>query len=178
MKPAQTGLTMIELLMTIAIIGILASVAVPSFSSTSAAQQVTGAAEKIRLDMLFARSEAMKQNKNIYLSFSTGSNWCYGFTDTGAACTCSTANSCKINNADKAVKSAQFKNISLTTAGSLTLNGANFDPARGGVKKSGTAINNGSITITQDGASATIMLNVLGRASICSSTLAQFSACL
>jgi len=176
----QTGLTLVELLMGVAIVGIIASVAVPSFSSMSAAQKVAGVAQKIQQDLLYARSEAVKQNTNIHLSFSTGTNWCYGFNDSGSTCNCNvsgTPTSCKISSTEKSTTADAFTNISLSTAGSLNLNGANFNPTRGSVERNNTALNDGAITVTRGSNSATIKINTLGRSSICSNSLTQFASC-
>ena len=180
----QQGFTLIELIMVMSIVAILASVAVPSFSSMNAAQEVAGVAQTIQQHLLYARSEAIKQNADIHLSFTTGTNWCMGYSDNGA-CTCSTVSSCEINTKDldpstdieKRISANDYSNITLTTSGTLNLSGANFNPTRGAVLRSGAALNDGSITVTSGSNAATININVLGRPNICSSSLSQFSNC-
>lgn len=177
MNHLQRGLTLIELIIGMTIIAILASIAVPSFSNMNASQEVAGAAEKIYQNLLFARSESVKQNKNIHVSVTTGSSWCYGFTDSGSSCSCGTSGSCTVNGAEKVVSSSEYKNITLAVGGSLNINGSNFNSTRGSLERNGSALNDGTITISRGGNSATISINALGRPSICSNSLSQFSSC-
>jgi len=163
--------------MSLVIIGILASVAVPSFSRMTTAHQLADVAEKIRQDILYARSESIKQNTNIHFTITTGTNWCYGFTDTSLSCSCSSSNSCQISSSEKAVKSSEYSNITLSKTGALN-DDVYFTPVRGAlVRNNNIPVNNGSITVSQHNLSATIEINALGHASICSNSLAQFSNC-
>ncbi len=61
MKPlAQTGLSMVELLLVVSILGIVATVAIPSLSTSDHAK-LQLAAEEFAQAMRFARSQAMRQ---------------------------------------------------------------------------------------------------------------------
>ena len=175
MKPQQNGFTLMEMVVTMAIVAVLASIAVPSFSSIMANRQVQGAAEKIYQDMLWARSESVKSNTNITLSVVTGSNWCYGFSDSGA-CSCGTAGSCTVDGVDKRVTYDSYSNSSLATAGTLSMNGANFEPVRGTLEN-GSTMTDGSISFTRSSTSATVKINPIGKPSICSSSLSDYPNC-
>ncbi len=61
------GFTLIELMIVIGIVAIIASVAVPGFSSSRDRQAVTAAANEILGMLQVARFEALKRKKNSYL---------------------------------------------------------------------------------------------------------------
>ena len=57
----QHGVTMIELMITIAIVAILAAIALPSFSGTFERQRLRFAVETVVLDLRLARTTAVAQ---------------------------------------------------------------------------------------------------------------------
>ncbi|WP_244511362.1 pilus assembly FimT family protein [Vreelandella arcis] len=66
----QRGFTLIELMLTLIIASLLMMVAVPSFSTFMARQQLAGDVNQLLSVMTFARSEAIKQRQPITVSFS------------------------------------------------------------------------------------------------------------
>lgn len=60
----QQGLTLIELLVTVAIVAILASVAMPAFQQMVASNRVESTAEDMRNNILHARNYSMKGENN------------------------------------------------------------------------------------------------------------------
>ena len=61
----QRGFTLLELLMAIAVIGVLAAVAVPSFISFRLNTRMTTAANDLLTDLNAARSEAIKRQRPV-----------------------------------------------------------------------------------------------------------------
>lgn len=59
---------MIELLVTVVIIGILAAVGMPAFSSFVAGQRVKTASFEVMSMLMLARSEALKRNDNVTIA--------------------------------------------------------------------------------------------------------------
>lgn len=59
------GFTLVELMVTVAIVAILLSLAAPSFSSLLADQRLSGAANALLSDIGYARSEALKRGVNV-----------------------------------------------------------------------------------------------------------------
>jgi type IV fimbrial biogenesis protein FimT len=55
----QTGFTVLELMITISIVGILLAAGVPSFQSFSQQQQMKAAVARLQNDLMMARSEAV-----------------------------------------------------------------------------------------------------------------------
>ncbi|HYD60473.1 MAG TPA: GspH/FimT family pseudopilin [Noviherbaspirillum sp.] len=68
------GFTLTELLIGVAIVSLLASIAAPSFSDLMAAQRTRAGATDLYLALAKARSEAIKRNTNVTLS-KKGANW-------------------------------------------------------------------------------------------------------
>lgn len=99
-QPAGTrGLTLMELIVTVAILAILVALAVPSFNAFLAKGRLSGAAEALAQDLQLARSEALRRNDDVRLSFSPGAAWCYGSVAGTTACDC-TQGSCTLRRVD------------------------------------------------------------------------------
>ena len=64
----SAGFTLPELMITVAIVSILAALAGPSFSSLIASQRTRAASTDLYLALAKARSEAIKRNTNVTLS--------------------------------------------------------------------------------------------------------------
>lgn len=78
LKPSA-GFTLIEALVTVAIMGILTSIAVPSFNSFILGQRVKTAQSDLYSALVMARSEAMKRNATVTINQATG-GWANGWS--------------------------------------------------------------------------------------------------
>lgn len=97
---AQRGLTLIELMVTLLIMGILAAVAVPSFSRLIATSATTSEANALMSDFALARGQAARTGNPVTICLSTdgatcnASNWTTSgrliFTDSPTAGTIGT----------------------------------------------------------------------------------------
>jgi type IV fimbrial biogenesis protein FimT len=67
----MTGVSLLELLVTIAVAAILMSVATTSYKSITLSSRVSGEINGLLGDMQFARSEAIKQGQNVVVCVST-----------------------------------------------------------------------------------------------------------
>lgn len=78
---AVSGFTLIEALTTIVIIGVLAGLAVPSFSRLIDNQRVRNASFDLSSALLFAREEATKRNANVTIKATSNAsnNWQSGW---------------------------------------------------------------------------------------------------
>jgi type IV fimbrial biogenesis protein FimT len=68
------GFTLIELMVVVALVAILLSLAAPSFTSTLARKRLEGVASELATDLHYARSEAMQRNASVGVIFGTN---CY-----------------------------------------------------------------------------------------------------
>jgi len=169
------GITTIELIVVISIIGILAAAAVNSYSNSITNKRLESAANQIYADLKLAKSEAKAKNKTIFVSFKgTGKNWCYGINEE-TACNCKKPDSCLLNESEKIYNSVAFKDINLQKArfaggGSSTA----FDPKRGFAV--GNGVKNGTIWLKADNDNQlAVIVNRLGRVRFCSPQLAGYS---
>jgi type IV fimbrial biogenesis protein FimT len=75
----QRGFTIIEIIMVVAIMGVLLTIAAPSFVSFTAAQKVKTASFDLYAAMMFARSEAIKRRVAVTVN-AVGGDWKNGWT--------------------------------------------------------------------------------------------------
>lgn len=71
---AQDGVTLIELLIGIAILGILLAMGLPSYAAWLQSTQIRTAAESIQNGLNLARGEAVRRNTAVSFTV-TGNNW-------------------------------------------------------------------------------------------------------
>lgn len=156
----NAGFTLVELMVTVAVVAILLTIGIPAFQSTLDKRRLVGAAEQLQADLQYARSEAIKRNVRVYVSFTTGTDWCYGIA-TIPACNCGIANSCQLqaDGVDKVVSASGFRGVSLTE----TFDGVDtdFEPRRG-------TADNGTASLTSSIGQANVVVSQLGRVKICS----------
>lgn len=74
------GFTLIELMVVLAVMGVVLSMAVPSVSSFMEKRRIINAAEAVFSELQYARSEAISRSRNVYVKFSSNgtSTWVYG----------------------------------------------------------------------------------------------------
>jgi type IV fimbrial biogenesis protein FimT len=78
MKHKSNGFTLIELMVTVAVVAILSSLAVPSFRTLLAKRTVQAAADAMVSDFRYARSEALKRSNYVSVCASSNSTSCMG----------------------------------------------------------------------------------------------------
>jgi len=168
LRVRQAGITLLEVMIVVAILGILAAIAAPSYRDMIERNRLKEAAESLKADLQWARGEALKRSQPVTLAF-TGTA-CYGIAVGTAACDCTVANSCAL----KVVNATQFNQVNWGTLNNIT-----FEARRGTVV--GLAANatlTSTFTTTHYGAG--IRINSVGRVAVCSSgskALPGYPAC-
>lgn len=108
----QSGFTLIELMITLALLGVILSIAIPAMGDFAIKQRVSSQTNEMMLSLAFARSEAIKLNRDVRLIPVTGTangwsaGWCVGP---------STINSC--NHADVVRVFSSANGVSITSSG-------------------------------------------------------------
>lgn len=74
----MVGFTLIELIVTVSIVTILASIAVPSFSKLIESNQLSAGTNELVSALILARSEALKRSNNVSICASTDQVSCSG----------------------------------------------------------------------------------------------------
>ncbi|WP_457427789.1 pilus assembly FimT family protein [Roseateles sp. P5_E7] len=87
-RPSQ-GFTLIEVAFVMAVLAIVLSVAVPTYSSYLARQRLRHVAELLEMDLRRARTLSVEEGRNVYVSFQSGPQWCWG-SSRQAPCNCAT----------------------------------------------------------------------------------------
>lgn len=82
------GFTLVELMVTIAVLVILTTLAVPAMNNILENRRLVGAGQAIYEQIQFARTEAIKQSRNIFVVAEGGDDWCVAVSDDGD-CDCS-----------------------------------------------------------------------------------------
>lgn len=165
-KSACIGITLIELLMGLAIFAILTMIAIPSIIPLVKKHRLVTISENLYYHLQYARTEALKKNTSIYVSFVTGDNWCYGI-NAGNNCNCTVDGNCALG----AVRADSSQKNTLSAVGYST--DVIFESSHG------WANNSGSLTFTEYGGSNLITINIgkLGSTQMCSIGITGYSAC-
>jgi type IV fimbrial biogenesis protein FimT len=66
---SKKGFTLIEIIVTMAIIGIVSSIAIPNFSKWKEKHEINGQAQKVYFDLMLARTNAVKSNNDVRITF-------------------------------------------------------------------------------------------------------------
>lgn len=166
----HSGLTLLELMVTLSVVAILLTVAVPSFIDLYDRYRLKGAVDTLYADLQFARSEAVRRNADLYLGFSAGSQWCYGL-DSSSTCRCGTAGDCDI----KVVSAGDYPAVTLSST-NFSGDATSLKPRLGTVSAAGTVVFQ-----TPQGKEARIIVSPLGRVRRCSpagsANITDYPAC-
>jgi type IV fimbrial biogenesis protein FimT len=159
-RGTQRGVSMIEACIVVAIAGILAGSALPSFKETLDKRQVEGVSSEVGTDLRYARSEAVARNAGVRVSFFQGCYVvhtgdradCQCSGDAPAVCTCNAV-------ALKTVSTASGHGVRVVS----NVSSMRFDPAHGTTSPTGTVC-----TVPTSGRAVHHVVSIMGRVRTCS----------
>jgi len=82
----QSGVSLIELMIAILILGVLSSIAAPAFTQWIQNSQIKNAAGSIQEGLQLARVEAVRRNQNVQFLSGGGASWTVGCVNSGTNC--------------------------------------------------------------------------------------------
>lgn len=152
----QNGISLMEVLIAIAIVAILASIALPSFTAMLDRQRVRGAAENLFADLQYAKTQAVKCSRSMDLIATAGPPWSYCIATSGSNCAAAATTDCATAGVWKAASGADFSNVTLNANASVT-----FDALRGGC--AGADCDTAMTFTGSSGATNSVTVSTLGR---------------
>jgi type IV fimbrial biogenesis protein FimT len=163
-RRAQAGVTLVECMVTCSVLGVLASLAAPSFEGAVQRRHLEGAAAQLETDIHHARMLAVARNAGLRISFESGAGGSCYVIHTGAAnqCGCAANGSAICQGDAQAERSVRFEAggpVSLRSNSRSVL----FDPVKG------TSTPTATVQLTaRNGAAIHQVMNIMGRVRSCS----------
>ena len=164
MPRIRPGFSLIELLIVLIVVIVLTVEGVPNFIAMMQRYRLTTNTQMLYYNLQLARSEAIKRNQSVYVTFQTGSSWCYGINN-GSACSCATPSGCALGTY---TSPNQLTSLSLTSITNLI-----FEPTRGGSNAAGFVI----LTVTGGTNSMGVKIGIPGNITLCSDSFSGYSTC-
>lgn len=174
-RRAQAGITLVECVVTLAIIVITLGAAIPSFTQALQHRRLEGAGAQLATDLRHARGLAVSHRSPVRFSVQQASDGSCYVVHTGSAgdCQCTGAGTSSCRGRAQVLRTVGFER-----AGTVQLSSSStsmlFDPDRGTVTPTGTL----SLQL-QGGPAIRQIVNVMGRVRSCSpgAAAAGFVAC-
>lgn len=107
-----SGFTLIELMLSIAVLAVLLALAIPAFTGQFQKQRHKGAAERLVSEIQFARSEAVGANDRVFVNVQGGAAWCIGVSDL-EDCDCSSDGDCTVDGQERTTKASDFGGVTM-----------------------------------------------------------------
>jgi type IV fimbrial biogenesis protein FimT len=161
-RPSTRGFTLLEAVLTITLLAITASLALPSFGGALARYRLRGAAEALAAEMALARQAAAGRDAPAYLVARTGDQWCVGVA-------ASPDSDCNGSSVSHVLRADAFPGVKLIASsgqlGDGALTQSNSERAT-------------ALFSSAQGDRLRVAMTPLGRASICSATASiGFATC-
>jgi type IV fimbrial biogenesis protein FimT len=132
----EYGFTLIELMVTLAVMAILLALAVPSFNEFLQRARTRGTADAYVNLVTQARAAAVKSGRDVTIGVrGTASDWCLGANGaptpasgaafgTSAACDCTAASNCSVDGDQLVLQAADYQGATVdAVGGTVTIDG-------------------------------------------------------
>lgn len=172
---SQRGVTMLELLVAVVILGILAAIAAPYMGNYIERQRWVGAAEAVYGQLQHAKRSAMANNTTIYFNAAdaASTNWCTGYGDAGT-CDCKTASSCQVNGQDTlTARATDYPGIQLLDKSAPASTSISSDFSMPGISATAKTL----VVRSSKLGDIEIVISSVGRVKICSDSLGRYPGC-
>lgn len=107
----RRGLTLLELMIAIAVLAVLSTLALPSMGRQLERHRLQAAAEALAADLAEARFEAARRGQALHLDVHPATPWCWAVT-TAPGCHCGTPQVCQL----RAVRAEDHRGVRLLAA--------------------------------------------------------------
>jgi len=125
-----SGLTLLELLITISILMLVVTLGSPAINSIQKNMQLKGAAQSSYFAFQQARVAAITKSIDVTVAIRPGESWCAALSDSGV-CDCAIAYECTLDGVEYKVDFADYRFVSIDKVTFGADNVAVFDANRG-----------------------------------------------
>ena len=153
MRRRARGFTLLELMVALAIVAVLTTLALPSFGSMVARHRLKAAAEQLQMDLAELRLLSAQRAQPLHLDVSAGAQWCYALA-VASGCDCRVPQACQL----KTVRAHDHPGVTLLEGDPLVVDA-----------RSTGALTHGRAALLQgsQGAQLRVGLTLLGRPKVC-----------
>ena len=109
------GFTLVELMITLSVMVVLGSLAMPSLSALVSHQRLKAAAYHLQADIALAKHESGRRGQPVHLRFVPGAAWCY-LLSTGVAADCHQSLPSDMSGVIKVVRAVDHPGVALLEA--------------------------------------------------------------
>lgn len=163
---SQQGFTVLELMITVAVLAVVLTLGVPSMSAAMEKRRTIAAAEQIYSQLQLARFESVARSQQVFANIVGGNSWAIGVSNNSACDPSDNSPACSLpdmtgaNAVTQIVSSANFSTVSVTTSAAQIT----FSPQRATASSADIDIvSNGDV-----GFALRVEVSLLGRIGICS----------
>jgi len=167
-KSQSSGFTIIELMITLAIVGVLVSAALPSFKLMMQNYQTRVAAESVSNGLSRARAEAVSKNVSVYFALGSGTSWTVDYVVTPGP-TSSPIDQRQSNEGSANASIAGVASDLTTAATTITYN--NLGQVVANTPPTVPTLSQVTVTVSGGTQSLLVKINAGGSARVCDPTL-------